>query len=222
MRGQQGSCAITAGATDACFGRRLGARVRPWWGDGQGGVGDPDPAGSRFVGRERELGRLEEGLAGAAAGRAAAFAIGRGRVGTSRLLQEFLVARSSGATSLVGRCVDVAEGVLPFWSFVDALCHYAGSRDTDAREALFGFTGAELDRLIPELSGGSELAVPPAGPSAHGHLFELLLGLVQRLAATSPLVESRRACAFGAGADRRDRRSWAIGGARCSLASANS
>lgn len=57
----------------------------------------------RFVGRATELHRLEELLAGAAAGSAATLVVGgEAGVGKTRLLREFLAGRAATVTVLCG------------------------------------------------------------------------------------------------------------------------
>jgi DNA-binding CsgD family transcriptional regulator len=86
---------------------------------------------------------------------------------------------------LGGGCVPLGEEGLPFAPVTEAL------RDLDAAEleAVAGPARPELARLLPDLAwGGQAAAEPVAAEAGQGRLFELLLGLVQRLAATAPLL----------------------------------
>src|SRR5690349_12590653 len=94
---------------------------------------------ARFVGREQELRLLTGALDAAAAGRPELFVMGgEAGVGKTRLAAEFGVrAAAAGATFLVGGCVDVEQGGLPFGPFVEALRNYArGLSDTGREELL--------------------------------------------------------------------------------------
>ena len=146
--------------------------------------------GTPFVGRLPELRRLEESRAEVVAGRSVTWAIGgHAGVGKSRLVRELLArAEADGAIGLVGGCVDLADGGLPLWPFVEALRGYTSTLSEVERAQLAGPGGDELTRILPELSTGVPPPRPAAGASAQGRLFELLLGLLGRLAARAPLV----------------------------------
>ncbi|MGY1773087.1 BTAD domain-containing putative transcriptional regulator [Blastococcus sp. SYSU D00813] len=93
------------------------------------------PAGSpwELVGREAELARLTEVLAGAAAGRPSfASLIGEPGIGKSRLAAELAARAAAGGTRvLVGRCSQ-DEGAPPLWPWAAVL---AGLPDVPAPEA---------------------------------------------------------------------------------------
>ena len=142
----------------------------------------------RFVGRGEELKRLQDGLA-ACNGHAAAFLVaGEAGVGKTRLVEELVSrAEAGGAQGLVGGCLDVEEGRLPLGPFIEALRAHVRGLDPPARAALTESTGEELARILPELRSGG--AAPRAdGAPVQGRLFELILGLLARLAAVAPLV----------------------------------
>src|SRR4051812_44189735 len=106
--------------------------------------------------------------------------------GESRLAEEFLArAAASGATTLVGGCVDVAEGGLPLGPFVEALRDHVRGLDDPGGEQ---DGGAELVRLLPGLSELPAEPAPALGASSQARLFELALGLLGRLAQRRPLV----------------------------------
>ena len=84
-------------------------------------------AATPFVGRERELARLEDLLRGAAAGRPAGVLLaGDAGVGKTRLITE-VIRRATGAGVLVltGHCVDLGTGALPYLPFADAFSRLA-------------------------------------------------------------------------------------------------
>jgi DNA-binding CsgD family transcriptional regulator len=141
----------------------------------------------RFVGRTQELARLRELLARAADGQPQVAVIGgEAGVGKTRLVERLAASASGqGVRVLDGGCVPLGEEGLPFAPVVEAL------RDLDAAEleAVAGPPRAELGRLLPDLAwGGEAVAAGTLSGAGQGRLFELLLGLVQRLAATAPLL----------------------------------
>jgi len=90
---------------------------------GGGGVLSRATSGSRFIGRAAELATLTDALVGAAEGPAATVLVGgEGGVGKSRLIREFAEqARQSGARVLVGGCIGLAVGELPYAPLVEVL-----------------------------------------------------------------------------------------------------
>jgi DNA-binding CsgD family transcriptional regulator/tetratricopeptide (TPR) repeat protein len=141
-----------------------------------------------FVGRRTELGLLEEALERVRTESSAAFVVGgESGVGKTRLVVEFAGrARRSGATVLMGSCIDMDDGALPYWPFVDALRGLLRRLGAASAEAL-GPLGENLKRLLPELDAGAHGATP-AGPGAQARLFELVLGILLQLARRSPVV----------------------------------
>jgi DNA-binding CsgD family transcriptional regulator/tetratricopeptide (TPR) repeat protein len=141
----------------------------------------------RFVGRTEELARLRELLARAADGQPQVAVIGgEAGVGKTRLVERLAASVSGqGVRVLDGGCVPLGEEGLPFAPVVEAL------RDLDAAElaAVAGPARAELGRLLPDLAWSTDAAAGTAVVGAgQGRLFELLLGLVQRLAERAPLL----------------------------------
>jgi DNA-binding CsgD family transcriptional regulator len=147
----------------------------------------------RFVGRTQELARLGELLARAAAGQPLlALLGGEAGVGKTRLAEQLAsVARGQGVQVLGGGCVPLGEEGVPFAPVTEALRGLADQLDPAELQAVAGPAGGELGRLLPELAWGGDAAgggVAGAGQAGQGRLFELLLGLVQRLAARAPLL----------------------------------
>jgi len=122
-----------------------------------------------FVGRADELGHLERALAAAAEGSPKVVLVkGEAGVGKTRLVDEFVrQAEAGGARVLVGGCVDIGGGSLPYGPVVEAL------RESDG--------GALRVLLDPE---HGEIA----GDIGQLRLFEGLLRLLQDLCADRPLV----------------------------------
>src|SRR5262245_31059510 len=103
-----------------------------------------------FVGRARELERLEVALADAAAGGGSTFLIaGEAGIGKTRLVSELGErAREAGAAVLSGRCIVSFGSGLPYLPLVEALRPLRGS----AALAELVDSLPQLSRLVPELS----------------------------------------------------------------------
>jgi len=144
-----------------------------------------------FVGRVAELELLTDALERASARRPSLVLIaGEAGVGKSRLLDEFL-ARSAalGAVSLVGACLDLGEGGLPYAPFTEALRGWARGLDPAAKAAIVGPADGPLALLVPDLrptAGLVEDAADPAGRQAR--LFDAVLAVLGRLAAERPAI----------------------------------
>ena len=150
-----------------------------------------------FVGRADELARLTQAGQRAAAGTPTAVLVGgEAGVGKTRLVAEVAAgARTAGATVLVGGCVELGGEGVPFAPLIEALRAFV--RDLDEPELariVPGQARAELARLLPELGpsadpGARATFVGDPGPgSDQGRLFELLLGLLERLGEERPAV----------------------------------
>jgi DNA-binding CsgD family transcriptional regulator len=149
-------------------------------------VSSPD-----FIGRTRELALLRGAFERTRSGDpAAVFVAGEAGVGKTRLVDEFAAAAvADGARILSGGCIELSEGSLPFAPVIEALRGLAESTAPEDLEVLLGPARAEFGRLVPELAG------PPSGSlsdmaiaTGQGRLFELILGLLQRVAERSPTV----------------------------------
>jgi predicted ATPase len=145
-------------------------------------------ASPTFVGRLEELELLEAARRRAAdADPAVVLVGGEAGVGKTRLVAE-LTARCAidGTRVLVGGCVPVGDGALPYAPIVEALRVLLADLGVGAVRELVGPSWPELARLLPALgasdrSGQSEQA-------AQARLFELLLGLLRRVGEQAPLV----------------------------------
>src|SRR5262244_280445 len=145
----------------------------------------------RFVGRTQELARLRHLLARAADGEPLVALIGgEAGVGKTRLAGQLAAAaREQGVRVLHGGCVPLGEEGLPFAPVTEALRGLASDLDPTELEAVAGPARAEVGRLLPGLGGGGAAAPAAAVASAaQGRLFELLLGVIERLAAGAPLL----------------------------------
>jgi DNA-binding CsgD family transcriptional regulator len=145
----------------------------------------------RFVGRTRELAQLRDLLARVAHGEPSVALIGgEAGIGKTRLADQLAVTASQqGVSVLRGGCVPLGGEGLPFVPVVEALRGLAGDLDPAELEAVAGPARAELARLLPDLGwSGAAAARAAAAGASQGRLFELLLAVVERLAARAPLL----------------------------------
>jgi hypothetical protein len=141
------------------------------------------------VGRDAEAAQLWAALERAAGGRPAIVLVaGEAGVGKTRLVTD-LVGRSGelGAVALTGGCLDVGDGVLAYAPLVEALRPLVGLLDAAELERVLGGARGELARLVPEL-GPAAAPRPAEAPLAPTRLFELLLGVLHRLAERGPVL----------------------------------
>jgi DNA-binding CsgD family transcriptional regulator len=145
----------------------------------------------RFVGRTQELAWLRGLLARAASGEPLVAVIGgEAGVGKTRLVEQLAATASGqGVRMLRGGCVPLGEEGVPFAPVVEALRGLAGELDPAELEVVAGPARADLARLVPDFAWSGQ-AGPAAGVAGagQGRLFELLLGVVERLSAKAPLL----------------------------------
>src|SRR5262245_38144511 len=149
------------------------------------GPTSPPRAESRLVGREAELGQLQEALQRAWAGRGQLVALlGEAGVGKSRLAIELgMEAGRKGGRIISGGCYE-SEQILPFGPWIDALRAGHLAQDEEVLASIGPVWRAELARVLPEIAAtSSEVA---AGDSAQ--LFEAIARLVERMAAIQPVL----------------------------------
>ena len=145
-----------------------------------------------FIGREQELAALEV-LLGEAEASEGAFALvsGESGVGKSRLVAELtLRARSRAMTVLIGECLELAEGELPYAPLIGALRSLLRERSDEAARELLSPPHGELERLLPELArkNPSSQEQPGTGEGAQARLFEQLLSVISAAARQAPLL----------------------------------
>ncbi len=140
-----------------------------------------------FIGRAEPLQRLEGAIVRAGAGAATAVVVGgEAGVGKTRLLQE-LTARAGSTRVLSGTCVDLGESGPPFGPIIEVLRTLVREDGAAAILAYAGPAASELGRLVAELAApGHAAALEPTGGAAR--LFEVVLGLLQRLALDRPVL----------------------------------
>ena len=144
-----------------------------------------------LVGRAAELGRLQAALQLAHDGRSTTVLVaGEAGVGKTRLVASFAEsAEAEGACVLLGGCLDLGEGAVPYAPIVEALRGLIRRTDPAELDAVIGHGRTELARLMPDLGPvGEEPASGLRLGSAQGRLFELLLGVLERMAERTPVV----------------------------------
>jgi DNA-binding NarL/FixJ family response regulator len=141
-----------------------------------------------LVGRDAEVARLRAAIERAAAGQPATVLVaGEAGIGKTRLVTEVAsYAAGLGVVALAGGCLDVGEGVLAYAPVVEALRPLASLLGRAELERVLGGAQDELARLIPGL--GSSDAAGPGGPLEPWRLFELLLGMLHRIAERTPVL----------------------------------
>jgi DNA-binding CsgD family transcriptional regulator/tetratricopeptide (TPR) repeat protein len=145
------------------------------------------------VGRDTEAAQLRAALDQAAGGRPAIVVVaGEAGVGKTRLVTD-LVGRAGelGAVALTGGCLDVGDGVLAYAPLVEALRPLVGLLDAGELDRVLGGARGELARVVPELgppAGAGGGGRPSEAPLAPTRLFELLLGVLHRLAEGGPVL----------------------------------
>ena len=109
---------------------------------------------SRFVGRREELAALQTMLTQARNGGAAlALIAGDAGLGKSRLIAEVAAgAERDGMFVMLGECLPLGNGELPYAPVVAALRSLLRDRDRAQADALLGAGRSELAALLPELS----------------------------------------------------------------------
>jgi len=148
-----------------------------------------------FVGRAAELEQLGHALKSATDHRAATrFVGGDAGIGKTRLISEFMTAaREFGSHVLIGDCLQLGEAGLPYAPFVGALRRLLRSVPADQLEELIGPGRPELSQLLPDLGLSAEDRrqgrhdLSGAGV-AQARLFEIVFGLLRRLAETRPVA----------------------------------
>jgi ATP/maltotriose-dependent transcriptional regulator MalT len=146
-----------------------------------------------LIGRSSELERLRAALERTSGGQSGTTLIaGEAGVGKTRLIEAVAEpAREDGFVVLTGGCIDLGDGSLPYAPVIEALRGYVGHADPDEIKAVVGHGRPELAHLMPDLgpvaaAGGGEFGLSVG--SAQGRLFELLLGVLTRIAERHPLL----------------------------------
>ena len=166
---------------------------------GSGGKGSPSHAavlhlcpltpatGTRLVGREADVARLNEAMTGAEGGRGQLVVIlGEAGIGKTRLVSELASGglQSRSRRVLIGRCHE-AEQIVPFGPWAEA---FRGAHISDDLTHLRDDPAwrRELARLLPELDWRD--AADTVGSADPMRLFEAVAQLLNLLAARQPLL----------------------------------
>jgi DNA-binding NarL/FixJ family response regulator len=163
-----------------------------------------DDAGGRLIARAGELDRLALGWSAATAGASRTVIVaGEAGIGKSTLVRVFADrVRSTDGRVLGGACLPLGVGDRPYGPFVEALRGLLRTLQPGEVPAIFGPDRAELARLLPELRPrhSDTAAANPASPPPAGlgggledrytqvRLFEVVLGVIDRLARVAPLA----------------------------------
>src|SRR5450759_967154 len=145
-----------------------------------------------FVGRDRELRELLEGLEEAESGRGRLILLGgEPGIGKSRLADELAArARERGYQVLWGRGWEDA-GAPPYWPWVQALRSYLRSTHPDDVRRQLGTGAGDIAQMLPELHDlFPDLPPPPdtESESARFQLFASPATLLRNAARVRPLL----------------------------------
>jgi ATP/maltotriose-dependent transcriptional regulator MalT len=143
---------------------------------------------SRLIGRDVELIELDDALEAASNGNPALFLVGGDSgIGKTRLVGALRErAEASGAVTMTGECLELAEAELPYAPIVAALRPLVRERHP-VFDGLTSAERSELARLLPTIDA------PPAdagdsGDVAQARLFEALLALLDCLGRKDPAL----------------------------------
>ena len=141
-----------------------------------------------LVGRQAELGSLSSALERVLAGEQVTVVVGgEAGVGKSRLVHELIdEARGAGTRVLIGGCVELDGGGIPFAPVVEMIRALAVDLPAADLDAVLGTARSEIGRLVPELEEDQPAA--SVGESEPSRLLELMLGVIGRLSARAPLL----------------------------------
>lgn len=146
---------------------------------------------ARLVARRAEWETLCSALERASAGGSVAVVVaGEAGVGKSRLVEELVrAAEREGVRALLGRCVDIGDGELPYAPIAGALRGLLASLSGEEVEAVFGPDRAVLGRLVPEIAEADDATGDPAAAAfAKLRLFEVVLRTLGRLGERAPVL----------------------------------
>jgi DNA-binding CsgD family transcriptional regulator/tetratricopeptide (TPR) repeat protein len=152
-----------------------------------------------LIGREQQLEVIGRALEDAEGGRARTVLLGgEAGIGKSRVLAAALErARANGAVILLGGCIGLAEGSLPFAPIVEALRPYIRELegiDGDGARSPSGVPRQALSAVAAALGMLTEYPVAASASAemrpewARSRMYEAFLDLLRRLAADGPVV----------------------------------
>jgi DNA-binding CsgD family transcriptional regulator/tetratricopeptide (TPR) repeat protein len=156
-----------------------------------------------LVGRDDALAAVTGAIGAAATGPRFVVVRGEAGIGKTRLVREAIAQLPDDTLVMLGDCLDIGTGGLPYLPIVEALRRLARTADPATLAAALGKGRAELVALVPELAGtgsqgapGSTATEPPPEAAlaqlttglAQARLFERILGLLGALAGRAPVV----------------------------------
>jgi DNA-binding CsgD family transcriptional regulator/tetratricopeptide (TPR) repeat protein len=152
-----------------------------------------------IVGRERELELIDAALAEAAGGRPRLIVVrGEAGIGKSRLVDEAAArARAAGSPLMLGACLDIGEGGLPYLPVGEALRGLLRTLDPARLDRALGSARVDLATLVPELAARPTTAGEKSERNGAGHpptsidrvrLFERFIGFLGRLGEEKPVL----------------------------------
>src|SRR5262249_17914427 len=149
-------------------------------------------AQNNFVGRDRELVELLDGLTEARAGRGQLVLVaGDAGMGKTRIADELAArAHPGGAGVLWGRCW-AGEGAPPFWPWERGLRACGGTSGISELAEEMGSGAAEIARLAPQICPrpSDRVASPELTPAqAQFRLFDSIATFLRNAARRTPLV----------------------------------
>ena len=153
----------------------------------------PDrPAGSPFVGREREIAELKGALDDALAGRARCLMlVGEPGIGKTRTGQELAAhGMELGFQVLWGRCYS-AQGAPPFWPWLQAIRSYIRQQSPEELRTQMGAGAADIAEVVPEVRERLPgLETPPAlePQQARFRFFDSMAAFLMRACQDQPLL----------------------------------
>jgi eukaryotic-like serine/threonine-protein kinase len=149
-------------------------------------------AGGVFVGRERELDEMREGLEDALAGRGhLMLLVGEPGIGKTRTAEELATyAQVRGARVHWGRCHE-GEGAPAYWPWAQALRSFVREADPVGLAWELGPAAPEVAQLVPELRDRlGDIADPPElePEQARFRLFDSITTFLRNASGSRPLV----------------------------------
>jgi class 3 adenylate cyclase len=148
-------------------------------------------AQSSFVGREHEMGQLDEALRKAQAGRLRIVLVaGEPGIGKTTLAMHH-AQRSweQGGLVLFGRCDE--ESLVPFQPFVEALAHYVDHAAADDLRRHVGEHAEDLSLFLPSVARRLPGAYPSGGQASElerYRMFEAITAVLARIGEEMPVV----------------------------------
>jgi class 3 adenylate cyclase len=132
-------------------------------------------------------------VADAAAGRSRFVLVaGEAGIGKSRLAAELVDSPGADVHALVGRCLAIVHGGLPYAPLAGALRRLGRDLDPATLARVLGPARADLARLVPDLAAGGRPGSDVPGGAAdrvgRARLFELLFGVFARLGTDRPVL----------------------------------